>query len=79
MPFDFFNIPCFFMVILLISFYFLFFWFGRSPDAKYLALSSQDGYCTLVEFDRDDLGSPFTISGLVVFLILFVSCTKTQY
>ncbi|MCL7041683.1 hypothetical protein MKW94_006697 [Papaver nudicaule] len=33
-----------------------------SPDAKYLALSSQDGYCTLVEFDSDDLGSPFTIS-----------------
>ncbi|MCL7048880.1 hypothetical protein MKW94_028540, partial [Papaver nudicaule] len=33
-----------------------------SPDAKYLALSSQDGYCTLVVFDGDDLGSPFTIS-----------------
>lgn len=29
-----------------------------SPDGKYLALSSQDGYCTLVEFQSDELGSP---------------------
>lgn len=27
-----------------------------SPDAKYIALSSQDGFCTLVEFDNDELG-----------------------
>ncbi|KNA08086.1 hypothetical protein SOVF_165860 [Spinacia oleracea] len=29
-----------------------------SPDGKYLAISSQDGYCTLVEFQSDELGSP---------------------
>ncbi|KAL2906786.1 Chromatin assembly factor 1 subunit FAS2 [Bienertia sinuspersici] len=28
-----------------------------SPDGKYLALSSQDGFCTLVEFQSDELGS----------------------
>ncbi|XP_074301994.1 chromatin assembly factor 1 subunit FAS2-like [Silene latifolia] len=33
-----------------------------SPNGKYLALSSQDGYCTLVEFHNDELGSPFPIS-----------------
>uniref|UniRef100_A0A803NC96 CAF1B/HIR1 beta-propeller domain-containing protein n=1 Tax=Chenopodium quinoa TaxID=63459 RepID=A0A803NC96_CHEQI len=31
---------------------------GWSPDGKYLALSSQDGYCTLVEFQSDELGTP---------------------
>ncbi|XP_004288334.1 PREDICTED: chromatin assembly factor 1 subunit FAS2 isoform X1 [Fragaria vesca subsp. vesca] len=29
-----------------------------SPDARFLALSSQDGYCTIVEFENDELGSP---------------------
>ncbi|PON72470.1 Guanine nucleotide-binding protein, beta subunit [Parasponia andersonii] len=29
-----------------------------SSDARYLALSSQDNYCTLVEFENDELGSP---------------------
>ncbi|KAM5577745.1 chromatin assembly factor 1 subunit FAS2 [Rosa sericea] len=33
-----------------------------SPDAHYLALSSQDGYCTLVEFENDELGSPIYLS-----------------
>ncbi|XP_068652928.1 chromatin assembly factor 1 subunit FAS2 [Aristolochia californica] len=28
-----------------------------SSDAKHLAMSSQDGYCTLVEFEDDELGS----------------------
>lgn len=31
-----------------------------SLDGKYLALSSQDGYCTLVEFQSDELGSPIS-------------------
>ncbi|KAJ7945256.1 Chromatin assembly factor 1 subunit like, partial [Quillaja saponaria] len=31
-----------------------------SPDARYLALSSQDGYCTLIEFENDELGSPIS-------------------
>ncbi|KAJ0040288.1 hypothetical protein Pint_27220 [Pistacia integerrima] len=35
-----------------------------SPNARYLALSSQDGYCTLVEFENDELGSPISLSGL---------------
>ncbi|KAG9457244.1 hypothetical protein H6P81_001752 [Aristolochia fimbriata] len=29
-----------------------------SSDAKYLAMSSQDGYCTLLEFEDDELGTP---------------------
>ncbi|KAL9270786.1 Chromatin assembly factor 1 subunit FAS2-like protein [Drosera capensis] len=33
-----------------------------SPDAKYLALSSQDGYCTILEFDDQELGSPMPSS-----------------
>lgn len=33
-----------------------------SPTAKYLALSSQDGYCTLVEFEDNELGSPVSLS-----------------
>lgn len=32
-----------------------------SPDGRYLALSSQDGYCTLLEFERDELGSPIFV------------------
>ncbi|ONK58033.1 uncharacterized protein A4U43_C09F7250 [Asparagus officinalis] len=31
-----------------------------SPNAKYLALSSRDGYCTLIEFENDELGLPFS-------------------
>nr|XP_043622526.1 chromatin assembly factor 1 subunit FAS2 [Erigeron canadensis] len=34
-----------------------------SPTAKFLALSSQDGYCTLVEFENDELGVPVSFSG----------------
>ncbi|TXG60425.1 hypothetical protein EZV62_014998 [Acer yangbiense] len=34
-----------------------------SPDACYLALSSQDGYCTLVEFENNELGFPISLSG----------------
>ncbi|BFG35115.1 hypothetical protein CerSpe_213890 [Prunus speciosa] len=33
-----------------------------SPNAQYLGLSSQDGYCTLVEFENDELGSPICSS-----------------
>uniref|UniRef100_A0A9I9CTB4 CAF1B/HIR1 beta-propeller domain-containing protein n=1 Tax=Cucumis melo TaxID=3656 RepID=A0A9I9CTB4_CUCME len=33
-----------------------------SADAHYLAVSSQDGYCTLVEFENDELGLPFALS-----------------
>ncbi|XP_020696883.1 chromatin assembly factor 1 subunit FAS2 isoform X1 [Dendrobium catenatum] len=32
-----------------------------SPNAKYLALSSQDGYCSILEFDDDELGVPFSL------------------
>ncbi|XP_054805020.1 LOW QUALITY PROTEIN: chromatin assembly factor 1 subunit FAS2 [Prosopis cineraria] len=34
-----------------------------SPDAHYLALSSQDGFCTLVEFENNELGTPISSSG----------------
>ncbi|CAK9162540.1 unnamed protein product [Ilex paraguariensis] len=33
-----------------------------SPAGRYLAVSSQDGYCTLVEFEDDELGSPVPLS-----------------
>ncbi|KAL3524617.1 hypothetical protein ACH5RR_012989 [Cinchona calisaya] len=33
-----------------------------SPTGKYLALSSQDGYCTLLEFENQELGSLMPIS-----------------
>ncbi|KAH9322488.1 hypothetical protein KI387_017127 [Taxus chinensis] len=33
-----------------------------SSDARFLAVSSQDGYCTLVEFEDGELGSPATLS-----------------
>ncbi|XVF16966.1 hypothetical protein REPUB_Repub10bG0076500 [Reevesia pubescens] len=33
-----------------------------SYDARYLALSSQDGYCTLVEFEKDELGVAISLS-----------------
>lgn len=32
-----------------------------SPNAKYLAVSSQDGYCSILEFDDDELGVPFSL------------------
>ncbi|KAK6922827.1 WD40 repeat [Dillenia turbinata] len=34
-----------------------------SPDGKYLALSSQDCYCTIVEFEHNELGTPFRSPG----------------
>ncbi|XP_024992970.1 chromatin assembly factor 1 subunit FAS2 [Cynara cardunculus var. scolymus] len=37
-----------------------------SPTAKFLALSSQDGYCTLVEFENDELGLPVSLSDKLV-------------
>ncbi|KAI3495432.1 hypothetical protein L1887_37772 [Cichorium endivia] len=33
-----------------------------SPTAKFLAVSSQDGYCTLLEFENNELGSPVSLS-----------------
>ncbi|BBH05485.1 Transducin/WD40 repeat-like superfamily protein, partial [Prunus dulcis] len=34
----------------------------ESHQRQYLGLSSQDGYCTLVEFENDELGSPLCSS-----------------
>jgi hypothetical protein len=47
----------------------------RSSDAKYLALSSRDGYCTIIEFENEELGQPHIIPGifhLFVFLFSFL-------
>ncbi|KAG8383807.1 hypothetical protein BUALT_Bualt04G0052200 [Buddleja alternifolia] len=33
-----------------------------SPTGNYLALSSQDGYCTLLQFENEELGSPMVLS-----------------
>ena len=35
-----------------------------SPDGSMLAIASQDGYCTLVSFDRGELGEPCVVSDL---------------
>ncbi|KAH6812654.1 Transducin/WD40 repeat-like superfamily protein [Perilla frutescens var. frutescens] len=32
-----------------------------SPAGNYLVLSSQDGYCTLLEFENEELGSPISL------------------
>ncbi|XP_062196758.1 chromatin assembly factor 1 subunit FAS2 homolog [Phragmites australis] len=34
-----------------------------SSDAKYLAVSSRDGYCTIIEFENEELGKPIVLSG----------------
>lgn len=36
-----------------------------SPDARFLAISSQDGYCTIVVFDAGELGTPLSKTELV--------------
>ncbi|CAM8922002.1 unnamed protein product [Rhodiola kirilowii] len=33
-----------------------------SPDGKFLAISSQDGYCSLIELENEELGSPVASS-----------------
>lgn len=33
-----------------------------SPSGKFLAISSQDGYCSLIEMENEELGSPVTSS-----------------
>ena len=35
----------------------------RSGDAQYVAVSSQDGYCTLLAFSDDELGVQLPCSG----------------
>ncbi|KAK3120821.1 hypothetical protein QOZ80_8BG0642180 [Eleusine coracana subsp. coracana] len=34
-----------------------------SSDAKYLSVSSRDGYCTIIEFENDELGQPHILPG----------------
>ncbi|KAG6470193.1 hypothetical protein ZIOFF_071250 [Zingiber officinale] len=34
-----------------------------SSDAKYVSLSSRDGYCTIIEFEKGELGEPLSASG----------------
>ena len=35
----------------------------RSVDAQYVAVSSQDGYCSLLAFSKDELGTRLSTSG----------------
>jgi chromatin assembly factor 1 subunit B len=37
--------------------------FDRSSDAKYLAVSSRDCFCTIIEFENEELGLPYNLSG----------------
>ena len=57
---------------MIIYLYFDWLLFQRSHDGKYLAISSQDGYSTLVEFENGELGSPFLLSGLPLLLQLHI-------
>lgn len=57
---------------MLIYLYFEWLLFQRSHDGKYLAVSSQDGYSTLVEFENGELGSPLILSGLPLLLQLHI-------
>lgn len=59
---------------MVIHFHFELLPFQRSHDAKYLAVSSQDGYSTLLEFENGELGSPFALSGLSISSIIAHSC-----
>ncbi len=60
------------MVIVWVSKHCAFFPYSRSADARYLAVSSQDGYCTLLEFEKDELGVMVPLSGLLLFPFSFV-------
>ena len=35
--------------------------FFRSPDASFLAISSRDGFCSIVCFGSHELGQPFVL------------------
>ncbi|CAI0555337.1 unnamed protein product, partial [Linum tenue] len=54
-----------------------------SSNGQILALSSQDGYCTLVEFENDELGSPIASQGYFSFHFLDQSmislCFQAKY
>ena len=39
----------------------------RSSDAKYMAVSSRDGYCTIIEFENEELGEPHILPGISPF------------
>jgi hypothetical protein len=39
----------------------------RSSDAKYLAVSSRDGYCTIIEFENEELGELHILPGISPF------------
>ncbi|KAF3438387.1 hypothetical protein FNV43_RR21149 [Rhamnella rubrinervis] len=45
-----------------------------SSDGRYLASSSQDGYCSLIEFDNNELGTPIVLSAQEK-----VSCRKSLF
>ena len=45
----------------------------RSSDAKYMAVSSRDGYCTIIEFENEELGEPHILPGISPFRSSFHS------
>lgn len=47
--------------------------FDRSSDAKYLAVSSRDCFCTIIEFENEELGLPYNLSGISL-SSLFLFC-----
>ena len=49
------------------------FGFFRSWDAKFLVVSSQDGFCTLVSFDNEELGCPMPSNGRLFSVSLHTS------
>jgi hypothetical protein len=51
---------------------------NRSSDAKYLAVSSRDGYCTLIEFENDELGQPHILAGIYIHSLSCTLCTMNM-
>ncbi|KAI5077426.1 hypothetical protein GOP47_0007250 [Adiantum capillus-veneris] len=49
-----------------------------STDGKFLAVSSQDGFCTLVMFDREELGSPLLSSEVPAYVAKLLSPPKDK-
>lgn len=57
-----------------------FLFFDRSSDAKYLAVSSRDCFCTIIEFENEELGLPYNLSGISLSSIfLFFGCVYLNF
>lgn len=49
-----------------------------SWDAKFMAVSSQDGFCSLVSFERGELGCPLPLNELPSHIVKFLPLAKEE-